>query len=147
MTNIDLAKAQPFNGKTYGLAVLAYFVVTLVVAAIWHFALFADLYTELAIYTREAPIVPLGMSSMLVQGLIMAYAYPKICRRMNPMKEGLVFGLICGIFIASAAVLGEAGKQNVTSLSTFLILESVFYALLFSLSGLAIALVYGKSSN
>lgn len=147
MTHLDLPRPIPFSGKIYGLAVLTYVIVTFAIAATWHFAVFSDLYAELAIFTRKEPIVPLGLSSMVVQGLIMAYAYPKLCPRLAPAREGLAFGLICGMFIASCAVLGEAGKQNVTSLPTFLILESVYYAFQFSLSGLAIALVYGRSGE
>ncbi len=131
--------------RPYVLAVIVYVAFTFAFAATWHFALFAALYAELAIFTRAEPIVPLGLSSMLLQGLIMAYAYPRFSARQNPVREGLAFGLLCGLFLASGTVLGEAGKQNVTSLSTFLVLESAFYVIQFSLSGLAIALVYGRA--
>ncbi len=147
MTSKQAVRPRPIDRTRYGLAVLAYLVVTFVAATMWHLMLFANLYAELAIFTREQPIVPLGLSSMLVQALILAYVYPHLCRRERPAKEGLVFGFFAGMFIASCAVLAEAGKQNVTSLPTFLALETVYYALQFALSGLAIALVYGKADR
>ena len=38
--------------------------------------------------------------------------------------------------------LAEAAKQRVSSLPTWLVLESVYYAIQFTLSGLAIAFIY-----
>jgi len=52
-----------------------------------------------------------------------------------------------GLFIASSAVLAEAAKQRVTSLPTWLVVESVYYAIQFSLCGVAIAFVHSKFQN
>ncbi len=147
ISEVDLPSHRAIDSRKYAWATLAYVIVTFAIAATWHFVLFADLYAKLAIFTRKEPIVPLGLSSMLVQGLVMAYTYPKVSQRRKPLRDGLIFGLVCGLFIASAAVLGEAGKQNVTSLWIFLGLESVYYAVQFGISGLTIALVYGRREH
>lgn len=147
MTVSDIHRATVPTQRRYWTAVAVYVVLTFVFAATWHMAIFAGLYRELAIYTREEPIVPLGLASVLLQGLVIAWAYPRFAARRHPLREGLVFGILCGLFLASAAVLGEAGKQNVTSLPVFLALETVFYLLLFGLSGMAIGLVYGRSGD
>lgn len=125
---------------------LAYLTVTFPVAYVWHLVLFDDLYRKLAIFSRiDDPIIPLGFASMLIQGAILAYVYPRLSRRQNPAVDGIKFGILMGLLLGSVAVLAEAAKQNVTSLSTWLLLESAYYLIQFALSGLAIGLVYGKA--
>lgn len=122
----------------------AYLIITFAMGFIWHLKLFKALYKRLAIYSRiDDPIVPLGFTAMLIQGALLAYLYPLITHGGNPALDGIKFGLFMGLFIASSAVLAEAAKQRVTSLSTWLIVESIYYAIQFSLAGLAIGLIYG----
>lgn len=128
------------------LAALAYIVVTFVLAVGWHLGLFKGVYDELGIFTRREPLIPLGVLSMVVQGAVLAYAYPFFSRGGSPVREGLRFGLVMGAFIASSAVLATAGKHEVSSLRTWLVLESAFYALQYAIVGPVIALVYGDTA-
>lgn len=122
----------------------AYLVITFAMGFVWHLKLFKDLYKRLAIYSRiDDPIVPLVFLAMLIQGALLAYLYPLIAAGDSPALDGIKFGLLMGLFIASSAVIAEAAKQRVTSLSTWLIVESIYYAIQFSLSGLVIGLIYG----
>ena len=121
----------------------AYLFITFALGFIWHLVVFKDLYRRLAIYTRlDDPIVPLGFLSMLIQGAVLAYLYPQVVDTSSSAPEGLRFGLLMGLFIASSAVIAEAAKQRVTSLRTWFVVESLYYLIQFSLSGLAIGLIY-----
>lgn len=123
---------------------LAYLVISFALGFVWHLKLFKELYKRLAIYSRlDDPIIPLGFLSMLIQGALLAYLYPLVARSGSPMLDGLKFGLLMGLFLASSAVLAEAAKQRVTSLPTWLAVESVYYLIQFSLVGIAIGLIYG----
>lgn len=84
---------------------------------------------------------------MLIQGGILAYLFPLSPRGRGPLVDGLRFGLPVGVFMAMSAVLAEAAKQRVTSLSTWLLVESAYYLIQFGLSGIGIGLVYGNSSK
>jgi hypothetical protein len=121
----------------------AYLVVTFAMGYVWHLVLFKDLYARLAIFSRlDDPVVPLGFAAMLIQGGVLAYLYPKLSGSGPLLLEGLGFGLLMGLFIASSAVLAEAAKQRVSSLSTWLGIETAYYAIQFALAGIAIASVY-----
>ena len=61
--------------------------------------------------------------------------------------DGLRFGVLVGVFLATSAVLAEAGKNYVASLSTWLVLETSDYLLQFMFSGVVIALVYGRQKE
>jgi len=133
------------DAKKFVLAVIAYIVVTFVVAASWHLLFFKDLYDQLAIFTRKEPLIPLGITSIIIQALVLAYLYPLLYRGGSPAKEGLRFGLLIGVLMASIAVFAEAGKQNVSSLSTWLVFETAYYLLQFGALGVLIGSIYGRS--
>jgi lipid-A-disaccharide synthase-like uncharacterized protein len=133
-----------FGAKFYG-SWFAYLIISFALGYVWHLVLFKDLYARLAIFSRlDDPIVPLGFISIVVQGAILAYLYPFIAKQDSVMIEGLRFGLLMGVFIASSAVFAEAAKQRVTSLPTWLIVESIYYFIQFCLCGIAIATVHSK---
>ncbi len=133
-----------FNASFLG-TWLAYVVVTFAMGFVWHLVLFKRLYAKLAIYSRlDDPIIPLGLAAMLIQGAILAYLYPLLSGSGGPVFEGVRFGLIMGAFIASSAVVAEAAKQRVTSLPTWLLVESAYYAIQFCLGGVAIAVVHSQ---
>jgi hypothetical protein len=120
-------------------------IATFIGGYVWHLLLFKQTYMELKIFSRiEDPVIPLGFSAILIQGALLAYVYPLVSRRSQPVVDGLRFGLLVGMFLATSAVLAEAGKNYVTSLSTWLVLETSYYLVQFVLSGLVIGLMYGR---
>ena len=135
------------TGRFLG-AGFAYLAITFALGYVWHLVLFRELYARLAIFTRlDDPIVPLGLGAMVIQGGVLAYLYPSIARSGSPWREGVRFGVLTGLFIASSAVLAEAAKQRVSSLSTWLTVESAYYALQFVASGVAIAWIHGRRAD
>jgi hypothetical protein len=121
---------------------LAALVTMFVIAAGWHMVVFKDRYARLAIFTRTQPIVPLGVLSMLLQAIVLAYLFPLVAPQHSWLVDGLAFGLLMGVLLGSIGALAEAGKQNVTSLQTFLVLESSFYLLQYSVVGLVLSAIY-----
>lgn len=133
--------------KKYFLAVLAYVVCTFLIAAPWHLVLFKPLYDELAIFTRKEPLIPLGLVSMLMQGLVLSYLYPFYAQGRHSLKTGATFGLLMGVLLASSAVFAQAGKQQVTSLPTWLALESVYFLFQFSVVGAVMGMIYARGES
>lgn len=131
--------------KQFYLAWLSYVVLTFALGFVWHLVLFPELYLELEIYTRILdPIIPMGLSAIALQGLILAYLYPFYADLEHPIKSGLKFGWVIGVFMASVAVIAEAAKNYVNSIPTWLIVETTYYLLQFSLVGLAFGWIHGK---
>ena len=131
-------------GSRFWLAAASYLVLTFIFAAGWHLALFKNVYARLGAFTRPRPIIALGMLSMLVQALVVAYLYPLFYRGGTPGIEGATFGLLLGVFMGSNAVLAEAGKSQIADLRTWIALEGVYYLLQFAVVGAAVGLVYGQ---
>ena len=135
------------NSRRLLLAAASYVILTFIIAATWHLVAFKAVYEQLAIYTRSEPIIPLGIASMIVQAVIFALLYPRFARGVSPAREGALFGLVMGAFLASYAVLADAAKLEVTSLGTWLALEGIYYLIQFPLVGLVFGLIYGRSSK
>ena len=122
---------------------LAYVFITFICAAGWHLVAFKKIYDRLGAFTREEPIIPLGVASIVLQGLVVAYAFPLFLRDGNAIVQGVVFGLLSvGIFMGSSAVLAEAGKNEVGPLSTWIPLETAYYLVQGIAVGLALGLIY-----
>ncbi|MBI2513379.1 MAG: DUF1761 domain-containing protein [Opitutae bacterium] len=128
----------------YLYAALAYTGVTFALAAPWHFVLFPDLYHSFRLYNRAEPIVPLGLLSMLIQGVVLALLYPRWYRGGSPLAEGVKFGLLLGLFLFSVSTLANAAKIEVTGLGRFVGVQAIFHFLQFALAGAAIGLVFGR---
>ncbi len=109
--------------SNFYLYLLSYLVLSFALGAIWHIVLFKEYYKKLAIYSNiENPRFAFGLSSMLLQGIVFAYVYPLI---ENP----LLFGLGLFMLLVSFMVFAEAGKQNATSLSGFVLIQTAYSAI------------------
>ncbi len=105
---------------SFYLHLLAYLILSFAVAVVWHVVLFKGYYKKLAIYSNiEKPRFSFGFSAMLLQGIVFAYVYPLVA---NPWLFGL--GLL--FLLVSFMVFAEAGKQNATSLSGFVLIQMAF---------------------
>jgi hypothetical protein len=120
-------------------ALLAYLVPTFALGYAWHLELFADRYDALGIY-RPDPIIPFGFLSMLVQGSIFAFAYPRLVARPGAIGSGMRFAALAALLSWSFTTVAVAAKHPITSVPAYLALESAFTALQFLIVGPLLAL-------
>ena len=128
--------------KRFVLSVLAYLIVVFIIAVTWHVVLFNQQYLSFGM--RKEPIFELGILSMIIQGLISAYLFPKVAKENSPIYEGLKFGLIIALFMGSYGVLAEAGKYDVGSVSSYVGYEGAFFIIQYAIVGVVIGLIHGK---
>lgn len=127
-------------------ATLGYLLVTFALGASWHFVFFSKTYDAFGIYNRAEPIIPLGMLSMLMQGVVMALIYPRWYRDEAPLVAGLKFGLLMGIFLFSVSSVANAAKIQVNGLGAFFLIQLAFHALQFGAAGAVFGLIFGRIS-
>lgn len=127
----------------FWLAFLAYVVPTFALGYFWHLKVFAKDYEALAIY-RPDIIIPMGLSSMLIQGLFFAWVYPLLFSTATASwpYSALQFFAIFGALAFSFLVLPVAAKHRMTNTMKFIQLETAFTAIQFASAGILIALVY-----
>ena len=132
------------NNNKLLLATTSYVVLTMAIAYPWHMILFHDLYTGLGAYTRSEPNVILGMFSMLMQGVTIAYLYPFYYQAGNPITQGIKFSIIMGAVVYSVMGFAMAAKVDINPISTYLLYNLAFQLIQFVLTGAALGLIYGK---
>jgi hypothetical protein len=132
--------------KAFWLGVAAYVLPTFPLGYVWHLVVFAPQYDALQIY-RPDVIIPFGLLSMLVQGAILSWLYPKIMRAGPEapwLRDGLMFGLIVGLFAWSLSTIAVAAKNVMTSVPLYLALETGFTFAQYVIVGPLMALAHRR---
>ena len=133
--------------RSYWLAVAAYLLPTFPLGYVWHLKVFREQYERLGLY-REQVIIPFGLSSMFVQAALFAWLYPRIAGTGHDewMAGALKFGLVTGILAWSYMTLPIAAKYRMTSVRSFMMLESAFTLVQFAIVAPLIALAWRARS-
>lgn len=129
--------------KPFVLAVLAYLVPTFITGFVWHLIAWHDAYARLGIY-RPDPVIPFGFGSMLLQGLVFAWAYPRLFDTARGAWPGSAAraGMVYAVLSWSFTTLAVAAKHPMTSVPTYFLLETAFTALQFALVAPLMALAW-----
>ena len=133
--------------KKFMLATLSFVVLTMLWAYPWHVVWFHDVYADLGAVTRPTPIIPLGLMSVLIQGMVIAYFYPFYYRGGNPILQGIKFSLIIGLMVYTVMGFATAAKINIEPVSTFLAYHTVFQSIQFLMTGAALGLIFGRQTR
>lgn len=144
---MSLAQARPASssGLRFWLGVAAYLLPTFPIAYVWHLVVFAPQYDALAIY-RPDPIIPFGLTSMVIQGIVFSWAYPRLlpARGRSLLKPGLMYGAALAVLSWSFTTLAVAAKNVMTSIPDYVLLETGFTIVQFAIVGPLIALAYRR---
>ncbi len=126
---------------------IGYSILTMILGPLWHFLLFKDTYESLGIYNRAEPIIPLGFSSMILQSVLLSLLFGQFYRTgKSSYNEGLKFSLLMGLFMFSTTTMANAAKINVTSMTTWFLIQAGFHLAQFGAMGLMIGYIYRESN-
>ena len=133
---------QPATARAFWLGVAAYVVPTFPIGYVWHLVAFAPVYKGLAIY-RDDVVIPFGLLSMLIQGAAFSWVYPRaFADRSAWLRNGVRYGLALAALSWSFTTLAVAAKNVMTSVPTYMLLETGFTLAQFAVVGPLIALAY-----
>ena len=130
--------------KRFSLSVLAYLVPTFALGIVWHLILFQRYYDDLAMYRKDI-IIPLGFLSMLIQAIIFAWIYERVFARSSRplLSRSLAYAAVGAVLSWSFTTLAVAAKNVMTSVPSYLVIETAFtvvqWAMVGPLTTLAIA--------
>ena len=123
------------------LGTLAYIVVTFPLAVVWHMKIFRTKYMEWKYFGDDVKPV-LGLSSMLVQGIVLSYGYSVLAVEHSSMLTAISYALAMGLFLWSAHVLAAMGKSSAIRHFEFFAMETVYLAIQFGLYGVLISFIF-----
>lgn len=129
--------------RSFWMAAAAYILPTFPLGYFWHLSIFKSNYDALGLYRAEV-IIPLGLTAMIVQGLLFAYIYPRLfsTAREQWLSSAAKFFAIFATLAWSFLVLPVAAKYNMTSVSGFMVLETSFTVLQYLVTAPLIALAW-----
>lgn len=125
-------------------AVLAYIVPTFALGFIWHLVLFAGYYKALAIYRADV-IIPFGLLSMTIQGVIFAWIYTRSIApwTRSTLSKGALYGAIGALLSWSFTTIAVAAKNVMTSVPDYLLIETAFTIMQWIMVAPLTAFVFG----
>ncbi len=129
------------------LGTIGYLVITFPLAYVWHLVLFEQTYMQLGYFSRDEPIIAFGFGAILLQGILLAFIYPYLCRGKSYVAGALTLALVMGSYHWTMHVLAAAAKHSIAPLTTWFALETTYLAIQFVLGGFLLALVYRRTSK
>ena len=127
------------------LAVLAYMLPTFPLAFLWHLTIFADYYAKLQVY-RDDMLIPFGILSMLIQGIIWALVYERMFSGENFARGAIRFAALAFPLAWSFMVLAVSAKHLMASVSGYILIETPFVFLQYAIVSPLIAAVYARKN-
>lgn len=127
------------------LAVLAYMLPTFPLGYFWHLTIFADYYTSLHVY-RDDVAFPLGLASILIQGVIWSIVYERLFSGQPILRGAFKFALLACPLAWSFMVLAVGAKHVMSSVSGFLLIETSFIVVQYLVVSPLIAWVYARKN-
>ncbi|PYB76984.1 hypothetical protein [Rhizobium wuzhouense] len=133
-------------GKAFWLGFAAYLLPTFPLGYVWHLKTFAAAYHRLDMY-RDDVLIPLGLGSMVIQGLIFSFAYPRLFSTApaDTWRSAAAAFLVFGLLAISFVVLPVAAKYRMASVRDFIALETAFTLLQFAIVCPLIALAHRQA--
>ena len=129
------------DARRVALGAVAYTLVTFPIAVLWHVGLFENLYRSFGYFSGE-PSFALGLSAIVVQGLILSGLYPLVQLSGRPIARGLKYSAIVGVFFWTSHVLALVAKQALNDAPLFIAMETGYLAIQFGVFGALIGLIY-----
>ena len=109
----------------YLMAGAVYFLASFPIAYFWHLVWFKDLYDILQVY-REDFIMPLGLTTMILQSLLFSWAYPRLFAKGPWLRNSILYALFGGLISMSYTTLPVAAKFPMTAPADFVLIEGVY---------------------
>ena len=120
---------------------LAYIIITFPLAVVWHMKIFRKKYMAWEYFGEDVKPL-LGLSSMIVQGVVLSYGYSVLNSAHASVRSGISYSLIMGLFLWSAHVLATMGKSSKVRHFEFFAMETVYLAIQYLLYGVAISYIF-----
>jgi hydrogenase-4 membrane subunit HyfE len=128
------------------LAVLAYVLPTFPLGYFWHLTVFADYYKSLDVY-RDDIVIPFGVISMLIQGIVWSIIYERMFAGESIAKGAVKFAALAFPLAWSFMALAVSAKHRMSSAGGYLLIETAFILVHYAIVSPLIAAVYARRAD
>lgn len=141
METVLVSTSRQPTFKSVGLTVIAFMFASFAVQAFSHFVLNTAHYSSIS-FMRPAPIMPLGLFVMVLQGIALGILFPAIQWKGSVMRNALLFALVMGAFLGAYIALVEPAKYAVPSIGAWISVEASASLIQFLIFGFLLGLIH-----
>ena len=119
-------------------------------AVVWHLVLFKEKYHAMGVFTRAEPIMPLGMTAVILQAFVFSYFYPMYLNykeQTATVANGIKFSLLMGINVWTVMVFATGAKVLIEPILDFVLLGTAFQIIQYIFVGASLGLVHKRVDN
>ena len=124
------------SSKKQIITAFVYICVTFLFAIIWHLVVFKSFYERIGYFGDEDPIIALGLLTIIIQGVLVGYAYPFFQRGGKASVDAIRVSIVFGVNTASIHVLAAAAKHHAPASTEWFLMEGCYFLIQFSLLAL-----------
>lgn len=125
------------------LSVIGFMAVSFAAQALSHFVVNQDHFSSIN-YFRPNPIISMGLSAMIIQGLVISVSLRLWRGDRASLQDGLGTALLFGVFLASYISLVEPAKYLVPNIGAWMRVETMVSAIQFLLFGIVLGMIHAK---
>lgn len=127
------------NFKNTLIGTISFIGVSFLVQGLSHFSVNSAHYASIP-FMREEPLMFLGLTTMLIQGIVLSTLYIQWARmKPNGKWAGIPFSLLMGTFLVTYIALVEEDKYEVPNISQWILVESAAGLVQFGLFGILLS--------
>ena len=122
-------------------AAAGYVIIVFPLALGWHVCLFREKYEGFGYFAGD-PNIPVGLATIIIQGLVLALIYPLFHTGRTGFARAFQFAGLMGLFFWTSHVLALVAKQNVPNAAGFVAMETGYLVVQFSVFAVLLGLIY-----
>lgn len=125
------------------LSVLVFMMVSFAVQGMSHFVINKGHFDGVG-FMRTDPIIPIGLTVMVIQGLLMSFALATWKGEAVRVADGLWIAFAFGVFLVSYIALVEPSKYSVPSVADWVRVEGLAGVIQFAVFGLLLGWIHTR---
>ena len=114
---------------------------------VWHLVIFRSFYERIGYFGDEQPIIALGFLAIVVQGVLVGYAYPFFQRGSKAGQDAIRVAAVFSMNTASIHVLAAAAKHHAPASAEWFVLEGLYFLFQFLLLAAVFTFIHKLRSH
>lgn len=129
--------------KNLALGTIIFLLVLFPITAIWHVAIFPELYAELGYFKEQETVgaAIAGLLNIVVQGFLLSVLFVRTQFFGAGPVAGIKFAGLVGVFYFTIQVVNFVVRKEISDIPTFILLEAAYMVIQFAIYGYLLGLL------
>ncbi len=119
------------------LGTIIYVITIFPITALWHVAIFQELYLEFGYFNKEETVLAgiAGFINIIVQGIVLALIFSRTRFSGSRIVQGLKFSGLIFVFYFTIQVVNFVVRKEINNIPYFIMMEIIYMIIQFSIYG------------